>query len=237
MDGFSRFLLARSVATAIAGTLVEEMQRPHANPYDTHPPLRKRVAALEELPPGAAPAAEPFASSLIDDVLELERQLLAMMGSAEDVAKLQSVSWEEVGVRVYLPQWQAVAQQHASGLAGVTPASLPERAKQLEGFARPLAGDAGREWTPEQAARFAAFVVGAAMIVALHGRWIGMRCAPGAPVSFHHADQTIEPFNALMGLATDQLTAENWQAQCTAFGISQLDLGHVGAASPSLGRT
>ena len=231
MDGFSRFLIARSVTTAIAGTLAEEMQRAQVNPYDTHPPLRERVAAIEELPPGAAPADEPSAISLLDGVLELERQLLAMMGSAEDAAKLQPVNWEEVGVCVFLPQWQAVAQKHASGLAGVKPRRCRSgrnswRCLRVLSQATPAA-----QWPPEQAARFAAFVVGAAMAVALHGRRIGMRCLPGTPVSFHQVDQNIEPFNALIGLATGQLAAENWQTQCAAFGISQLDLGQVGAAA------
>lgn len=224
-DGFRRFLDEKPVAEAVARSVAEELAEGQADPYDTHPPLRERVAALGGLPRGDVPSAEPSALTLLDDVPALERQLLAKMAGDEAVAKLQPVGWEEAGERVFLPQWRAAVQKHARGLGGLTPVDLPQRAKSLRELARTVLGLNARVPVPDEKVEEGAGVVGCALAAALHARGHSLRCVPGAPISFHAGERQVEPFGVLASLADGRLPAAEWQATCETFGITDVDLG------------
>jgi hypothetical protein len=45
-EGFHRFVHARPIEKAIGEQLAEELKSGKADPYDTHPPLRERIAAF-----------------------------------------------------------------------------------------------------------------------------------------------------------------------------------------------
>lgn len=224
-DGFRRFLDEKPVAEAVARSVAEEMAEGKADPYDTHPPLRERIAALGGLPRGDAPAGEPSALTLLDDVPSLERRLLATMAGDDAVAKLKPVAWEEAGDRVFLPQWRAAVQKHARGLGGLTPASLPQRAKPPRELARTILGLNARVPVPDERVQEAAGVLGCALAVALHAGGHALRCVPGAPITFHAGERQVEPFGVLAALADGRLSATEWQATCEAFGIAEVDLG------------
>ena len=226
-DGFRRFLDEKQVAEAVARGVAQEMAEGKADPYDTHPPLRERIAALRNLPPGDAPGEEPSALALLDDVPALERRLLATMAGDDAVAKLQPVGWEEAGGRVFLPQWRAAVQKHAGGLGGLTPAALPERAKSPRELARTVLGLNARVPVPDENIQEAAGVVGCALAVALQAGGHSLRCVPGAPISFHHGERQVEPFGVVAALAEGRLSATEWQATCEAFRIAEVDLGRL----------
>jgi Zn-dependent protease with chaperone function len=226
-DGFRLFLDEKQVAQAVARSVAEELAEGKADPYDTHPPLRERVAALESLPPGDPPGAEPLALTLLDDVPALERRLLATVAGGDAVAKLQPVGWEEAGERVFLPHWRATAKKHAKGLAGLTPAELPRRVESRRELARSLLGLHARAPVPDETLQEAAGVVGCALAVALYEKGHPLRCLPGAPVSFHHGEHEVEPFVVLGALAGGRLSAGQWQATCEAFQIAEVDLGRL----------
>jgi Zn-dependent protease with chaperone function len=224
-DGFRRFLDEKPVAEAVARSVAEEMAEGKTDPYDTHPPLRERIATLGGPPRGDAPRGEPSALTLLDDVPVLERRLLATMAGEDAVAKLKPVGWEEAGDRVFLPQWRAAVQKHASGLGGLTPAALPQRARSLHELARTVLGLNARGPVPDEKVEEAAGVVGCALAVALHARGHSLRCVPGAPITFQEGERLVEPFGVLAALAEGRLSAPEWQAACGAFGIAEVDLG------------
>src|SRR5258708_19250673 len=45
-----------------------ELTNPTVDPYDSHPPLAARIAALQRLPPGNDTSHEPLAASLLDPI-------------------------------------------------------------------------------------------------------------------------------------------------------------------------
>src|SRR6185503_704829 len=49
-DGFARFVAVESVAVRVAAAVREVEAGPHADPFDTHPSLRERIAAISLLP-------------------------------------------------------------------------------------------------------------------------------------------------------------------------------------------
>ena len=224
-DGFRRFLDEKPIAEAVARSVAEQLAGGKADPYDTHPPLRERIAALGGLPPGGAPAGEPSALTLLDDVPALERRLLGTIAGDDAVAKLQPVGWDEAGERVFVPQWSQAVQKHARGLGGLTPAALPQRAKPPRELARTVLGRSARAPVPDEAIQEAAGVLGCALAVALRARGHRLRCVPGAPITFHSGERQIEPFGVVAALADGRLTAADWQATCEAFGIAEVDLG------------
>ena len=74
-EGFRQFVQSGKVAEAIGKHLDEELKEGKSNPYDTHPPLRERIAAVEKLPPGDVGRDDPAAITLLGDVPALENQL------------------------------------------------------------------------------------------------------------------------------------------------------------------
>lgn len=81
-------------------------------PYDTHPPLKERIAAIETLPPGQIEADDSPTSDLLADLPELEAQLLATMADPDKTSKLKSIDWAEVAGQVYLHKWKILTGNH-----------------------------------------------------------------------------------------------------------------------------
>ena len=57
--GFARFVQVESVSSNMATAIQTEEAEGESNPYDTHPPLRERVAALKALPQGPGATSVP----------------------------------------------------------------------------------------------------------------------------------------------------------------------------------
>ncbi len=226
-DGFRRFLDEKQVAAAVARSVAEELAEGQADPYDTHPPLRERIAALGGVPPREASSEEPSALTLLDGVAVLERRLLATIAGDDAIAKLQPVGWEETGERVFLPQWRAAARKHSRGLGGLTPAALPQLARSPRELARTVLGLDARAPVPDETIQEAAGVIGCALAVALHAAGHTLHCVPGAPISFHSGESKVEPFGVLATQAGDPLSAAEWAATCEAFQIAEVDLGRL----------
>lgn len=120
-DGFAQFLQTGAIADAIKQNLDAELADAKTNPYDTHPPLKERIAAVARLPAGDVPEGEPAALSLLEDVPALEKRMLAAMAGEEKAGTLQAVTWTDVCERVYLPQWRELVQANAAPLSALKP--------------------------------------------------------------------------------------------------------------------
>jgi hypothetical protein len=226
-EGFHRFVESDPVASSIHKELEEEMKSEQGDPYDTHPPLKERIAAIEALPPGQIEVDDPPASDLLANLPELEVQLLATMADPDKTAKLQSIDWAEVAAQVYLPQWKSLTKSNAKPLQGVTPESLPALAKDLKKFGSTLKTPDGSVPDEEQAAGFANFVVGAALSVLLVTRGGKADSEPGLPLTVRVGQKTVETFAILQQLADGKLTEATWLSEIHDLGITGADLGEA----------
>src|SRR5262249_52973882 len=130
------------------------------NPYDTHPPLAERLAALG-VGRAKAPRVEgPPSLSLLDDVPALEAALVAVMAGGRTHGAL---ACSEVGHKVSLPMWEGYARELRKELAGVTPSSLPTL--EWERIGRRIGKGKG---DPTEAAEFGVGV-GLALVLAKAG--------------------------------------------------------------------
>ncbi len=228
-EGFARFLRAGSISTAVDRAVDEELRQGRKDPYDTHPPLKERLAALDRLPPGVLPAAEDApALGLLDRLPGLETDLLGAMAGPAKIRKLKPVAWDAVGGEVYLPMWTEHVGKHAAILKGVTAAGLPEAMADLPALGRRLG--AGAKAPKDEAAGRAVALLGAALALALVREGWTLRAEPGAAVSLRKGDAAVEPFKAVEELGTNTLDPAVWRARCDELGIAGLDLGTTAEA-------
>ncbi|HEV7764532.1 MAG TPA: M48 family metallopeptidase [Thermoanaerobaculia bacterium] len=230
--GFARFTSVATISSAVSKIVDETLRGGEKNEYDSHPPLRERVEALGELASSEVDASEEKAATLLRDLPRLEEALIASIFAGWFAEKVQPVTWEEAGTRVYLPAWRERATKHATILGELTPLALPSVARGIVDFSARL------KLTEEDGehTEAAAVVVGSALAVCLHD--LGWECdaMPGKPIAFTLDGKTIEPFGVMPRLRAGELTAETWEAQCRDAGIESTTLAHV-CANPSSDNT
>ncbi len=78
-EGFARFLAASNIKEALATRLAKELEEPHTTPFDSHPPLRDRLAAAGALPQAEQAGGDLPAISLIEDMSSLEVHVLEIL--------------------------------------------------------------------------------------------------------------------------------------------------------------
>lgn len=227
VEGFENFMRAERVTEAVEKQLDEELQTGKADPYDTHPPLKERIAAVADIPAGEVGTDDPPAISLLESVPSLEQQLLVALSGPDEAGKLKSIPWREVCPQVYLPKWIALVQANAAGLSGLKPESLPQRAADRKALGQQFVNASGEKMDAENAEGLAGAVIGAALAVSLANKGGRLDTTPGNPVSVTCSSTKIEPFAVLEALATGKTSTETWQQQCATIGILGVDLGKV----------
>lgn len=222
-EGFRRFLAAPAIAAALDEELGGEPGNEAADPYDTHPPLGERLAALRGITPTGPTTASAPAISLLNDLPRLEERLMAAIvsGPKGAPAKLQPVAWERMLEAVWAPGWRAAVREDGKRLRGLTPARLAEfggdplRLTALSGFS------AGAE---DQQHRVLS-LVGAALGLALLSRGVPADAEPGAPITFTAGELAIRPFEIITQLGEGgSISREQWSETVASLGLADLDL-------------
>jgi heat shock protein HtpX len=240
--GFTQFMAASSVATAVDDVLAKELREAKSDPYDTHPALRERLAAIGDVVGQVAPSegavpvsrsgetgAAPFAPkgtdptpalALLNDVPMLEVQLVSVMIKKP----LKPLDWRAVATQVYVPMWQDHLKAHGGGLKGVRPPDLPALVTNATAFANRFTTTQG---TPEERTRIAFGIAGAALALALHRQGWTLEADPGAEVALRKGDAVINAFEVIPRMADGTIKAVAWRQTCDEVGLSQVDLGTV----------
>jgi Zn-dependent protease with chaperone function len=216
--GFARFVEGDAMQARIALSIRSEEEGGESNPYDTHPPLRERVAALNALPAGTTGDTRP-AMSLLGDPARWERRLLGAVINPEWAQSLKPLSWDNVIDEVYVPMWRAAVKEHG-GLIKGTILSRPAFAGKLaDAIARGQLHDA------EQAVLFRVQIMSTALSLALHSSGWSARTAPGQEVVFQRDGHEIRTYSELMSVASGKVTGGQWAERCVALGIEGLAIG------------
>ncbi|HXJ95456.1 MAG TPA: M48 family metallopeptidase [Terriglobia bacterium] len=223
-EGFARFIAVPPIAEAISSQLDKALKEGRTNPYDSHPPLRDRIARAQRLPTGEAPRADPPGISLIDDVASVEVQILQHLNPNRKVTELKPASWEQVGTEVWMPQWKRLAEEYAAPLKGTTVGSLQEVVKDLNKIGSQIRDPKGMLITREQRTQRAGHLVGAAFALALSEAGWELHAGPGELHLNRGADE-LNPFETVAQLASGALSAGSWLERSKALGIENLPLG------------
>jgi heat shock protein HtpX len=232
-SGYRHYLAAAPVVPAVAASLEQAMAQTASDPYDTHPSLAERLAALDGLPEGESRSLDSRALTLLDRLSELEARLIEFLAPAD--ATFQAVAWEEMGERLWRPFWRERAAQHAGGLAGVTLADLPAHAAALSALAVRLGLATSVEEAEDQEPA-AGWVVGVAVSTVLADRGWTLGAMPGEDVTLRRESDVVRPFTLLRDLAAGTIARGDWILLCDRAGLTGLDLG-ASVAPPEGSRT
>lgn len=227
--GFQEFITAPDIAAHISTLFDAELSRETADPYDTHPPLAERLAAL---PVADAPFAEagPPALSLLGDADVAERELLCHLFPKDEIEKFRPAQWEDLGPAVWLPRWALVVRENRERLAGlrfeelaalaVPPGALPVRLK--------LAASA--EVATEKSIHECRLMVGALLAVILHARGYSFTAPVGVQPTFTVGTTPFRPFTLFDSIQDGSMSAAEWDALAGQAGIAGQEL--VSLAGP-----
>jgi len=222
--GFQQFVAGEIGQKAVAAAREHSLKGDAGDVFDTHPPLRERLQALEGCRPGDTPAADPLAITLLADPQALERAVIAPALPPAQGQQLPPIQWSEVGERVYQPMWQKETQGAA---AHCSPMPVEALGRQASALSEKLGAKLRPEWeaAPSETRQLRGnWVVGAALAAALsQAGWI-TEAQPGEPVMLKGPAGTIDPFGAVQALVKGEMSAEAWVAECGRLGIEGVEM-------------
>lgn len=222
-DGLTRFMALPQVSEAVRKSLETRLREEKTRPYDSHPPLRDRIAAAQRFPDGFAPQDSVSASCLIENLPDAE------IGFVEDriddirPGSLKYVPWDDVAIRVTIPGWQQSVSEYSELLKGVTPESFPDQVPKFREFGSRIRDPKGMLLSPDQRTARAAGLFAAALALAMIRSGWELQVGPGM-LRMSRGNHEFNPFLAVNQLMTHKLSREAWTAKCQELGLSQLTL-------------
>jgi hypothetical protein len=223
-SGFSDFLTANHTAD-VSNQIVNTMESGHADPNDTHPPLRERLVALASTADAlTAPVDDEPAVSLLDGVEEQARLLLKVaVGSIDVVDNLRRIEWPMVGPAIAVV-WRQVAGILSRWLSRFVADALPAGHEAFIAAGSDLLGIDEQNTTPEvRIARAVDLLTVGVSVLLLDNGWRA-EARPESPIVLMRGNDIFSPHAAIRGLADDAVTTEAWKAHCLALGIAAQQL-------------
>jgi|HubBroStandDraft_1064217.scaffolds.fasta_scaffold12622_1 heat shock protein HtpX len=231
-DGFSRFMAAPQIEVQVTKGIEREIAEGKMQPYDTHPPLRDRIAAIEKLRAEPGEKDAELAISLLEQPSSTELQFLELMNPKLAKNSLRQVGWDEIGRTVTIPSWKAAVGEYAPMMNGITAGSLPEVVKKLPQMGSKIRDPRGMLLTPQQRAQRAGQLLGMALGLALLGRGWELEAQPGSFFLGKGAER-INPTALIEDLVAGKISPENWVKMCMEFGIEDLELTFTPGIPPA----
>jgi Zn-dependent protease with chaperone function len=224
-DGFGRFIQSNTIILKVNQIIEKETSQSQTNPYDSHPSLHDRIAAIHAQPIITEPSGEPPAISLINNIPQIEINLLERISKIAHIEHLTPASWDDLIKIFHIPAWESNIKQQKLALEGVKPEDLPELARNLGKFESKIMGVF--ELPLQQRLDYGNHLIGEALTLALFKKGWTVNTAPGEEVSVTLKEQTLFPFKIFPDLASGTLTGEQWIATVIAIGIAGTDLSKV----------
>lgn len=222
-DGFSRFLAAPQIEVQVTKGIEKEIAEGKTEPYDTHPPLRDRIAAIEKFVSEASEKDEEMAISLLDKPESTELQFLELVNPKLAKNSLRHVGWDEISETVTIPSWKAAVGEYAPMMVGITAGALPEVVKKLPQMGPKIRDPRGMLLTPQQRAQRAGQLLAMALGLALLEKGWKLEAQPGSFFLAKGADR-INTFTLMDELVEGKVSPENWVKMCDELGITDLAL-------------
>jgi len=225
--GFAQFMNSAQVASGLDALLKQDEAEEETDPYDTHPSLRDRVAALGSFPAGAADDSRP-AVSLLRNLPEWERRVLGALSA--DLASLKPLSWDEVGEKVYVPFWRERLKDHGHLLRILTVATVPATRADLVRLGRGTFAK-GEEGTDDDAvARAWQLLIGGIGLALIGVGWTA-HTAPGEEIVLRRGAEELRPHSELSPIVEGKADARVWRDRCAVLGIADVPLSAVSATA------
>jgi hypothetical protein len=222
-EGFAMLLDHSEIAETLKQAAESQSEKGKTSPYDTHPPMRERLAAIERLQIQAKETSDEPALLLLSDSANVEMRLLAALNNKIDVHKLSHVPWADVGETVTIPSWKRIAHDYAAVLRGTTVEKLPTLLLAIFEFSKKLPDPAGTLPSAEQRMENARDVMGIALGVTLVEHGWTLKHTPGTFRLERSADR-LNPLQMAHNLGKQDMTQEIWLARCEELGVLGLQV-------------
>jgi hypothetical protein len=222
-EGFTRFLGSSEVTKWIDEATEAILKQEKPDIYDTHPPLTHRIAALENAQEGLVAEEKRPAILLLGPVSELENTFFRTL-QVKQRPPLESISWDEVGTRVWVPHCDQVVGAFTDLLAPISFFTLTEIAKNPEELSSRIEKLTKQESPEEDRIKAAVSLLAIAVTAALSKNGWHVQFLPESGVTAERGGKVIEPFKMVRMIVVGETTTESWQKQCLALGIANLTL-------------
>jgi heat shock protein HtpX len=219
--GFSTFLRAESISAAVSKQVKSDMLAGRTDKYDSHPPLNERLAALRDDDGGPQPDVDAIAMTLLRDLPRLESELLqALFTDPQKARELKSVSWEETGLRVFLPVWRDESKRHQAVFRTLRAIDVPGFYMRADALQRLRM----THLVPSERVGAVRNAIGCALAARLCEAGWECDATPGRPVVFTSSSRTFAPFALAHRLGTEDFGESDWMSACEAAGIGEMML-------------
>jgi hypothetical protein len=188
----------------------------------THPNLGDRISAMSRDANGRPPE-EPSrrAAELLLNLPRLELRLLEFEAQRRRLPVPRKILWPQAGDRVYLAQWDLLANKFKDLLAPYTVAQLPAAVDQAAAMGVRREPGAGTHVATELGLEL--LTAALCSTLSFHG-WTLTYKSPGMARAFRKGPDTVDPFHAIERLAFKQIAFFEWEDECEALGIGALPL-------------
>ncbi len=209
-EGFSRFLGSARVSGLLDQVVAGELEEGKQDPYDSHPPLRERIAAAERI---AGPATTPDDRPAIGLVAEPEQYESDELRKLVD-RPLKALAWNQTGT-VWLERWRVVVKDNRRAVAGLDVAAVARTPRAVRDLAYKVHGQEVGDADDAALRRWAVSVLASALAIRLVELGYEIDSAPGAPHRLRADDRVVEPWNELAdwlgGAGPDDALATRWR--------------------------
>jgi len=224
--GFQEFLGSERIGAVSAQLVAAAEEAETTDPFDTHPCLGDRLAALDAVnAPGRTSASTEPAVTLVGNADAQGRALLEVVAGADAIRKLKPIEWDAVGTAVYAARWRELVHRHCAWLGRFTTHTLPSG---KDGFITAgtdlVRADQESLNGDERAARAAQLLAVSIAAMLVDDGW-RVHTRPGLPLNLERDARSFDPFAAIDALANGRLSHEGWLAECEALGIAGRALG------------
>jgi heat shock protein HtpX len=234
--GFSQFLTSPGIAPQVEKGIEAEMREGKTEPYDSHPPLRDRIAAAETLPHQSPPENPQSAWSLLENGGTAELAFLEALNPDLPKNTLKRVSWEEQGTTILIPSWIDFVGEYARLLQGITIGNLPEMLGRVPDIASQIRDPKGMLLTPPQRIERARSLLSTALGLALvNGGW-KVHASPGQFYLDRNGER-LNPHEVIVQLSDGAISREEWGTKCKVLEIEDLSLAATSENTGALPRT
>jgi heat shock protein HtpX len=216
-DGFSRFVSLPEVSNLITTVVQSQLDNTKTDPYNSHPPLRDRIAAIGGIDPSPATEDSAMALSLLQDPESAELDLVAFLGGKKE--SLQRVGWNDVARIALIPYWKSFVTENAALLQGVSVESIPDLIRQLPEIGSRMRDPAGRLLTAKERTQRAGRLLATALSLTILEKGWQVEHQPGV-FYFHRGEEKADIFATVDELIDGKLPREAWPAQCARLGMS-----------------
>lgn len=226
--GFERFLGVSGMEAFLAAVVQYEEEQGTTDPFDTHPSLKDRIAALRKFPEGT-PGDTRRAAALLTDMSRCERLVHGPESSAQWAHDLEPIEWDKVVEAVYMPMWRARVDSHGHLLRRFSVGTLPTTTADLLKLGSSLFGPEEEEISDHARVARAWQLIVAAVALRLTAIGWTVEALPGNETILRRGAHELRPYSELQAVLDGRSAASQWRDRCVALGIADVPLwGSVG---------